>query len=187
MKSSATKAKDWDEISEHQQNLISDKIAQMLSCLQEDIRNIEQILEYLDEIRASVLKRDENVLSHLLQITQAEADEYKNQESRRNLIRAELANFLNYDVQQITLSKLEQILPESIQAQVKEKKNKLKLLTDKLQKEHLNTILLLSECARFNRMILSGIFDFGKKDVITYSASGIKPRQAGRNLVNFKV
>ncbi|MHC4842612.1 MAG: hypothetical protein ACYTFM_00100 [Planctomycetota bacterium] len=187
MRSSDTTIQDWDELSVRQQNLISDRIAQMLNCLQEDIQNIERILGYLDEIRTSVLKRDENALSYLLQKIQTETDEYKNQESRRNFIRSELANLLDRDVQQITLSELEQILPESIQAQVKEKKNKIKLLTNKLQKEHLNTVLLLSECARFNRMILSGIFDFGKQDVVTYSASGIRPRQAGRNLVNFKV
>ncbi|MHC4270926.1 MAG: flagellar export chaperone FlgN, partial [Planctomycetota bacterium] len=177
----------WTGLSQQQQNLISVKIAQMICCLEKDVQHIEHILENLDKIRALVLKRDEDTLKELLEQTQAKADEYKNQESGRQLICMELARLLNFNVQQLTLSKLEQLLPEKLREQMEEKRIKLKSLTNRLKKEHLNTVLLLAECARFNRMVLNGIFRFGKTDVTTYSSSGTTRQQAGKSFMNFNV
>ncbi|MHC4293320.1 MAG: hypothetical protein ACYSTX_03420 [Planctomycetota bacterium] len=187
MKSATIESKNWTELSEQQQNLISVKIVQMNCCLEKDVQHIEQILENMDKIRALVLKRDEDTLKELLEQTQAKTDEYKGQESQRQLVSRELAHLLNCSVQQVTLSKLEQLLPEKLRAQVQEKRIKLKSLTNRLKKEHLNTVLLLAECARFNRMFLKGIFKLGKTDVVTYSSSGTTTQQAGKSFMNFNM
>jgi hypothetical protein len=187
MKSEMIESKIWTELSQQQQNLISVKIAQMICCLVKDVQHIEHILENLDKIRALVLKRDEDTLKELLEQTQAKVDEYKNQESDRQLICMELARLLNLNVKQFTLSKLEQLLPEKLRAQVQEKRIKIRSLTNRLKKEHLNTVLLLAECARFNRMVLNGIFRFGKKGVVTYSSSGTTRQQASKSFMNFNM
>ncbi|MHC4132030.1 MAG: hypothetical protein ACYSSP_02740 [Planctomycetota bacterium] len=187
MIASKIKSKIRIELSQQQKDLISVKTVQMICSLEKDIQHIEQILKHLDEIRSLVLKRDENSLKELLERTQAKTDEYKNQESNRQLIRKELAHALNCSVQQVKLSKLEQILPEELRVQLEEKRIKLVSLTDKLKKEHLNTVMLLAECARFNRMVLNGIFKFGNSDIVTYSSSGTARQQGGNNFMNLKM
>ncbi|MHC4264386.1 MAG: hypothetical protein ACYSUK_00450 [Planctomycetota bacterium] len=187
MKASTIESKTWTELSEQQQNLISVKTVQMLFCLEKDIQHMEQVFEHLDRIRALVLKRDENALTKMLEKIQVKDNEHKNQEYQRQLFRKELAHSLNCGVEEVTLSKLEQILPEKLRAQVKNRRTKLISLSEKLKREHLNTILLLAECARFNRMVLNGIFKSGKTDIVTYSSSGTTLQQAGNNFMNFKM
>ncbi|MHC4757120.1 MAG: hypothetical protein ACYTE8_00525 [Planctomycetota bacterium] len=187
MKSSTIEIKKWTALSELQQSVILGKVAQMLFCLEKDIQHIQQILEHLDEIRALVLKRDENALKELLEELHFKTNEYSDQESQRNSFRKELAEAFNCDPQHITLSKLEEFLPEQLQAKVQEKKSELKILTDKLKKEHLNTVLLLAECARFNRLVFNKIFGCGKTSASTYNSSGNANKQGGKNFMNFKV
>jgi hypothetical protein len=179
MKASKNTTENWTELSQ--------KAAQMLCCLDKDIQHIEEMLLHLDEIRTLVLKRKENALKELLEKVQTKYDEYKNNESQRHLIRKELADVLNCGVQQVRLSRLERTLPEKLRDRVIQKRIKLMSLTDKLKKEHLNTVLLLAECARFNRMFLNSIFDLGKTHAVTYSASGTTHRQAGRSFVNLEM
>jgi len=187
MNAKTIKRYNWTELSLHQQSRISEKTAELLACLERDILHIKQILKDLDKIRSLVVKRDENSLKGLLQNIQVQTDEYKEQEARRRDIRGELARLFNWSPQQLKLSELETVLPEILRSQVKSKKVELQSLTERLKKEHLSTVLLLAECARFNRLVLRSIFDCDSQDVVTYSSGGTKRQRAGRNFMNFKI
>jgi hypothetical protein len=165
---------------------IEDKVDGLLVVLDKDIRHIQESLSRLDELRSLVIKRDDAALGELLEKIRAESDSYAANESNRQSVRKELAIVLECDLEQMTLSKLEAALSEEKKTQVAQRKTKLRSLTKELKKEHLSTVLLLSECARFNRLLLSSIFDLGKIGTITYDSNGAASRQTGAGFVNMQ-
>ena len=165
---------------------IEDKVDELLEILDRDIRHTEKSLLWLNELRSSVVKRDDAASGKLLESIRAESDSYRSNELKRQSIRKELANTLGWNVEQVTLSALEAILPEEQKTQIAERKDKLRALTEELKKEHLSTALLLSECARFNSILLKSIFSFGKTETITYNSKGSTKRQNEMALVNLQ-
>ena len=165
---------------------IEDKVDELLLCLDEDIQYIQESLSRLNELRSLVVKRDDVSLGKLLEGIQAKSDSYRNHELRRQSIRKELAIALGCGLEQMTLSRLETILPEEQNVQVAERKDKLQSLAKELKREHLSTALLLAECARFNRLLLKSIFDLGKAGIVYYDSNGSTKRQIDATFVNLK-
>ena len=165
---------------------IEDKVDELLVCLDKDIQHIEQNLSHLNELRSLVIKRDDVALSRLLESIQAGADSYKSHELYRQSIRKELASALDCNPEQMTLSVLEISLPKTKRAQITQMKAKLRSLIEEFKKEHLSTALLLSECARFNNLLLKSIFDIGKTETVYYNSNGATKRQSDMAFVNLQ-
>lgn len=168
---------------------IEDKVDELLAVLDKDIQHTQQSLSQLNELRSLVIKRDEAALSSLTETIQARSDDYKKHELKRQSIRKELAGLLGCGLEQMTLSKLEATLQGEKKAQVTSRKVTLRALTEELKKEHLSTVLLLSECARFNRLLLKSIFDIGKSETVTYDYNGATKRSVlgrGTTFVNLQ-
>jgi hypothetical protein len=166
---------------------IEDKVDQLLVCLDRDARHIQESLQQLNEMRRLVIKRDEAALGKLLENIQGASDCYRDHELNRKSIRKDLADRLGYNVEQITLSALEPCLPEAKKDRVTQMKAKLRSLSAELKKEYLSTALLLSECARFNNMLLKGIFDLGKTESIHYKPNGETRRHIDTAFVNLQI
>jgi len=165
---------------------IENKVDELLAVLDEDIRYIHDGLLQLNELRSAVIKRDDAALHRLLGTARVKADFHAANESNRQTLRKELANALDCNVEQMTLTKLENHLPIEKKSQVASKKNELKALINELKKEHLSTSILLSECARFNNLLLRSIFDLGKTGTLTYRANGAANRQMDGTFVNLR-
>jgi len=165
---------------------IEDKVDELLAFLDRDIQHIQESLLKLNELRRLVIKRDDAALGKLLESIEAEADSYRRHELNRQSIRKELANALGCNIEQMTLSTLETSLPKGKKAQVTQRKAKLRSLIKELKKEHLSTALLLSECARFNKLLLKSIFDVGKTEVVYYDSNGATRRQTDTAFVNLQ-
>jgi hypothetical protein len=165
---------------------IEDKVDELLLVLDEDIRHIQQSLSWLNELRSLVIKRDDIALGKLLELIQGESGRNLRHELKRQSIRKELASALGFSLAQMTLSTLEACLPKGKKEQVTEKKAKLKSLIKELKKEHLSTALLLSECARFNRMLLKGVFNLGNTRTIYYGSNGATKQQSDMAFVNLQ-
>ena len=166
---------------------IENKVKELLVILDEDIRQIEQNLSRLNELRSLVIKRDDVALGRLLERIQAESDGSKSHELNRRSIRKELANVLGWSFEQMTLSALEATLPTEKREPVIQRKMKLTSLIKKLKKEHLSTTLLLSECARFNRMLLKSVLDLGSTGTVFYGSNGATREQTDMSLVNLQL
>lgn len=156
---------------------IEDAVDKLLAVLDEDIRQIRNNLSTLDELRHSVIKRDDVSLGKLLEGAQSESSGYKNNETKRRLLREELALALDCAPGQMTLSRLETELAGEKKAHVAEKKITLRTLIEKLRKEHAGTMMLLSDCARFNGMLLKSVLQLGGTGEITYSPRGSVQRR----------
>lgn len=165
---------------------IEDKVDELLLILDEDIRHIRQSLSWLNELRSLVIKRDDASLGKLLETIRSESEGYRKHELYRQSIRKELAGALGYNLGQMTLSALEAGLPKEKKDQVAEKKTKLNSLVKKLKKEHLSTALLLSECARFNKMLLESVFKFGNTRTVYYGSNGATKQQNDTAFVNLQ-
>jgi hypothetical protein len=166
---------------------IEDKVHRLLVCLDRDVQHMQESLQQLDEMRRLVIKRDEAALSKLLESIQGASDDYRNQESNRKAIRKELAESLGYDIERMTLSALESCVPEAQRHQLTQMKTKLRLLSAELKKEYFSTALLLSECARFNNMLLKGILGIGKTESVHYKSNGQTKRNIDTAFVNLQI
>jgi flagellar biosynthesis/type III secretory pathway chaperone len=164
--------------------VMEDKVDELLTVLDKDIQHIQDSLHQLNELRGLVIKRDDAALAKLLGTIRAKADSYAANESKRQLIRKDLANALGLAVEQMTLSRLETALSNGRKAQVANKKAELQSLINKLRQEHLSTAMLLSECARFNNLLLRSIFDLGQTRTLTYRANGATKWQTDKTFVN---
>jgi hypothetical protein len=167
--------------------VIDDKVDELLAVLDRDVEHIQQSLLHLNELRSLVIKRDDAALGKLLESIQTGSDIYKSHELKRRKIRKELANALGCSPRQVTLSTLEAALPDEKKAQITRIKTKLGPLVKELKKEHLSTALLLSECARFNGLLLRSIFDLGKIGAVTYNSNGATRRQTDAAFLNLKL
>jgi hypothetical protein len=165
---------------------IEDKVDELLACLDKDSQHIQESLSQLNTLRSFVIKRDDSGLGKLLKVIQAESDSYRKHESKRQTIRKELANALGYNTEQLTLSVLEANLSKQKKAQVINKKTKLMSLIKELKKEYFSTTLLLSECARFNNLLLKSIFDLSKTGAVYYNSNGITKQQTDMAFVNLQ-
>ena len=70
---------------------------------------------------------------------------------------------------------------------VAERKEELRYLTKELNTEHLATTRLLSECVRFNRSLLEGIFNNDITGVVTYDSGGSSRLSSDKAFVNLKL
>jgi flagellar biosynthesis/type III secretory pathway chaperone len=165
---------------------IEDRIDELLAILDRDVEHVQDSLTKLNELRSSVIKRDEPALCKLLENIRAETENYAANESKRQAVRKDLAEALGCKIEQVTLSELEHRSPKQRQAQLNDRKIKLRTLIKELKKEHLSTAMLLSESARFNHMLLRMIFDLGKASTMTYSPDGQAKRQTGTALMNLQ-
>jgi len=167
-------------------NEMENKVDELLAVLEKDIQHIQQCLSNLNKLRSLVIKRDDTTLSKLLEDIQSESNSYKNNELKRQSLRKELAKLICCDFKQMTLSRLEAIVPEGQKSQVISRKTKLRESTEELKKEHLSTVLLLSECARFNNLLLKNIFNLSQVETITYNSDGMAKRQNDAAFVNLR-
>lgn len=165
---------------------IEGKVDELLTVLDKDIQHIHDTLSQLNELRSLVIKRDDTALARLLGTIRAEADSYAANESKRRSMRRELAGAFGCGVKEVTLSRLETVLPEGKRAQVSTRKAKLKTLIQELKKEHSSIAMLLSECARFNSLLLRSIFDLGKTGTVTYNPDGAARQEIDKTLVNLQ-
>lgn len=186
MKAAEIKIEDKTQLLQNIPKHQLDEIHELLAVLDEDIRNIQQSLSRLNELRSLVVKRDDTSLAKLLEDIQVESDSYTANEIKRNSIRKELAIALNCNIEQITLSGLEAVLPKEKSDELALKKNKLRELTKQLKKEYLSTTLLLTECARFNNLLLKNVFQIGKTGTVTYGCDGHTKRQDEMAFVNLR-
>jgi hypothetical protein len=165
---------------------IENKIDDLLSVLKKDVEHVRQSLLWLTELRGLVVKRDEDGLRELLECIQKKSGGYSANESRRQLLRKELAKDLGCGVKEVTLFRLEEESPVEKREQVSTIKIELKSLTEELKREHLSTTMLLSDCARFNSLLLRTMLNVGRTEAITYSANGTAGHQAGMSLLNLR-
>ncbi len=165
---------------------IEEKVDELLIILDQDIRNLQENLQRLDELRGFVVKRDEEALAGLLDVIQRQSSGQSDNDSRRKRVCEELAAALGWSVDQVTLSRLESVTTREIGAGISGRREALKSLAERLKSEYIGTAMLLADCARFNSVLLSSVLDLGGAETLTYGPTGFARRNRGTAFVNFQ-
>jgi len=181
------KIENMDEVLQKAVKLEDDKINELLAVLDKDIEHIQDSLLRLDRLRSLLIKPNNESLERLLENIRADSDDYAANETRRQSLQRDLAAILDCNVKEMTLTKLEARLEGQHKEQITRKRIKLKLLAEELKREHLSTAMLLSDCARFNSLLLRTIFDFDNARTVYYDSSGSAKRQSDAAFVNLQI
>lgn len=166
---------------------VESKVQELMAVLDRDIEHMQQSLGRLEELRVLVIKRDEAGLKELLEKIRVESESNAANERARQLLRAQLAQMCGHEPQQLTLSRLEAVLPDKFRLPLAERKSSLRALAGQLARENLSVGMLLADCARINNQLLRGILEHGGKGLVCYDASGAKQRQANTTFVNVRL
>lgn len=166
---------------------LEDKVDELLFVLDRDIRHFQDNRSRLNDLRCLLVKRDDVSMRKMLAKIQAESGSYKTNELKRRLLREELAVISGCSFEEMTLSRLETELTGEKKAEVAQRKARLQTLTREFKKEHLSTMSLLSDCARFNSMLVKSVLEFGRTGTITYSRDGHAERQNNTAFVNLQL
>lgn len=161
-------------------------IMPLIDVLESEMEHISFTLEMLDQLRGMVIKRDDKSLNLLLEKARLKIEKYAAIENRRQMIRKELARIWGCETKEMTLTRLIQILPPERSEQVRQTKEKLEHLLSRFQAEHLSTFMLLSECSRFNEIMLSALLN-GRRDESTYNRQGSMNRDVKQNIMNLQL
>jgi len=167
-------------------NKIDDKIDEFLNVLTNDARQLQRNISWLDELRGLVIKHDDVALQNLLETIQSQASCCKGNELKRQILQKELAILFDCDSGKMTLSRLEVELSGGKKIQVAQMKAKLQALVKELKEEQLSTTMFLSDCSRFNSLLLKNVLELGSAKGIIYSPSGFAEQNANTGFVNMQ-
>jgi len=158
----------------------------LIEVLEKDMEHIDSTLEMLDQLRGMVIKRDDKSLNLLLEKARIKTEKYASVENRRQMIRKELARIWGCETKEMTLTNMIKILPPERSRQVRQTKDKLESLLLRFKAEHLSTFMLLSECSRFNDVMLSALLN-GRRDESTYNRQGSMKWQSKESIMNLQL
>ena len=166
---------------------IEDKINELMIVLDIDISHLQESLLRLNDLRMLVIKRDNGKLGELLLKIEASTNSHKENEQRRDQICKYLAEACGIESEFATLADIEELIDGPLKLEFNQKRSKLKVLAFEVKKDHLSASMLLSDCARVNRMLLDSIFGGGKGREISYSANGSAKRENNINFMSMKL
>ncbi len=166
---------------------IEEKVDELLLCLENDARHMQENLSNLNELRGLVIKRDDVALGRLLEDVQAKSGRYAGHETDRQSKRKDLANMLGCELEQVILSELASRVSQEARERISAMQVKLGSLAEELKNEYVSTSMLLSECARFNNLLLRSVFDLSQTGAVYYNSNGATKRHTDQALMNLEL
>ncbi|MHC4291263.1 MAG: hypothetical protein ACYSTR_03530 [Planctomycetota bacterium] len=154
--------------------------------LDDQIADIEQTLHRLDRLRAAVVRRDEGSLEELMEEVRDEGRRKKQTDFRMRQLQIKLSSVLRCSPGEVNMTRLCEQLTGQDRRIVQEKQSTLQRLTRNLLNERQGTELLLRECARFTRLLLSGMVGT-KNQTRIYTAQGQEQWNVHCGLMNIKM
>jgi hypothetical protein len=163
------------------------RVDELLEVLDADIQHLERTLSQLDSLRSSLIKRDDTALNALLTDLQGQIDQHAANERRRQELRTDLARSLGCLADDLTLSVLKLRVPSSRRSLLAGRQKMLASLVRQLKREYTLTVALVSDCARFNRLLVRAIFGTGAETGTTYGAAGTATHQTNASMVSLRI
>jgi len=159
---------------------------ELIVFLDDQIADIKQTLHRLDRLRAAVVRRDEGSLEQLMEEVRDEGQRRKQTDLRMQRLQIKLSSVLSCPPGEVNMTRLCEQLTGQDRRIVQEKQATLQRLTRDLGNERQGTELLLRECARFTRLLLSSMVG-AKNQTRTYTAQGQEQWNVHCGLMNVKM
>jgi len=160
-----------------------DAVETLRRLLDEESALLDLRRSQLASLCGAIVDRDEDAVGRLLdQIDRAQQLQAATDEKLR-AARAELARRFGRQADELRLSTLIGLLPAECRNGLTAQRKRIIELVDRLQMEHVRAVVLVSECARINRMLLASLLPEGDS-ATTYNAVGTDPWRTGPGLVD---
>jgi len=146
-------------------------IGELESVLDEEILLLEQKARQLADRGAAILDRDDDSLGRLLEEVEQTTQRQQAADLRLQALRNTLAEVLELPAKQVRLATIAETVDPAQRQRIEYRRQQIILLAEQVQKKHLETALLLSECARINQLMLESLFP-QRQEVSTYRPDG---------------
>ncbi len=162
---------------------IASIIDELLGVLDEEIALLQRRKSQMGRLCEAIVERDDDTMERLL----AEMSETQQLQEHVDLKllahRNTVANAVGRAPGEMKLSVLIAELPPSHRPAVDYRRQQIVLLIQDVRRQHLDTALLLGECARINHMLLTGMFP-AASEVTTYDHDGPDTWRSDTGLVD---
>jgi len=147
------------------------RVSDLLTVLDEEIRLLDLRRSQLEALSVAIVERDDDRLEVQLDEIQQTAALQADVDVRLENVRRGLAGDLAMPPEQLKLHVLADLFEGRRRAEIESRRRRIIDLAERLQRQHMHTSVLLSECARVNRLLLDALFPQGK-GVDTYGSDG---------------
>lgn len=161
-------------------------VEDLITFLDEQAFQVQQTLEDLDQLRAAVIRRDQNALENLQAHIQRAGSQKDKAHKDQQQLQTKLSGLLGCYAEDVTVSGICDYLDFQDRSEVQKRQRRLQALVRKLKNEHQATELMLRECTRFNRMLLSCLIGENNQ-TRTYSVQGKEKWDVHQGLMNVKM
>lgn len=151
--------------------------------LDEEIALLDVRRSQLASLCAAIVDRDDDAVERLLEQIERAQELQAATDRRLDALRQYLGEQLACPQDDRRLSALIERLPEDQRAPLAERRERIIDLAERLQLEHMRTVILLGECARINRLLLESLFP-DAEGLQMYSATGADAWQPETGLVD---
>jgi len=146
-------------------------VRELLDVLDEEIALLNLRRSQLELLSGAMLDRDEQAVGELLGDIEDSAQRQTTADLKLQAVRTALAAAMGIEADGLKLSNIVEALPADMRPQIDYRRQQIILLIDALRTQHMETAVLVHECARINRLLLEGLFRIDTRPV-TYAAGG---------------
>ncbi|MGB2823916.1 MAG: hypothetical protein WBF17_23255 [Phycisphaerae bacterium] len=161
----------------------TDQIASLAGLLDEEASLLDLRRSQLTSLCDAIVDRDDEAVERLLDQIERAQELQSAADEKLNTIRRKLAECLDCPGEDVKLSALITALPEPQRSGLAQQRQLIIELAQRLQLEHMRTVVLVTECSRVNRMLLESLFP-ESQGVTMYSAAGCEPWRPNAGLVD---
>jgi flagellar biosynthesis/type III secretory pathway chaperone len=159
---------------------------QLVAALDRELALLERRERQTDELRQAIIQADDVEMEALLD-RMGEADrEQSLVDAEVGSLRAAISAMLDPRAPTMKLSEMVKRLPPERSGGIERRRELIVRKIDDLRQLHVETAVLLAECARINRMLLDTMLR-GSSTVITYDARGGHHRARSGGLLSAKL
>ncbi|HUT02244.1 MAG TPA: flagellar export chaperone FlgN [Phycisphaerae bacterium] len=137
----------------------------------------------LASLCGAIIDRDDEAVERLLDQVERAQELQSATDRELDVLRRQWAERLGCPPEEVKLSRLIAALPEPLRGALAEQRQQIIERAEGLQREHMRTVMVLTECARINRLLLESLFP-ESQGVTTYSAAGSDPWRPEAGLVD---
>lgn len=158
-------------------------VDELVKLLDEEIELLETRCAQLAKLSKAMSRRDDETMETLLDDIEKTQELQIRTDSRLHAARHALAESFGWSLEQTRLAKLIEELPDQFASEVDYRRKRIVLLSDQLKRRHMETVVVVTECARVNRLLLESLFP-QTQSVTTYGTQGKSSWQLDVGLVD---
>ncbi len=158
-------------------------IGRLLEVLDEEVVLLDLRVQQLQRLAMALAGRDEKITGALLEQIEQTQGRQEATDARLGRVRDALAGHLGWQDGPLRLGQLIGLLPGPIGLAIEQRRDRIIELADRLQRQNMQTAIMLSECVHLNRLLIQSLLP-ETAEVNTYGNQGSTVWRSGAGLVD---